>query len=125
MSGASLSPLIRPVSALREGDDPDPRFTLANERTFLAWNRTALALIAAALALEGFGQEILPVTARTVLVVGALILAALLALSALVRWIRVEVAMRMRRPLPLPGLAPALSFGFAIVAVVLIVTLEF
>ena len=31
------------------GDDPDPRFTFANERTFLAWNRTSLALIAAGL----------------------------------------------------------------------------
>ncbi|MET1000460.1 MAG: DUF202 domain-containing protein, partial [Acidimicrobiia bacterium] len=36
---------------LREvGRDPDPRFSYANERTFLAWNRTALALIAAGLA---------------------------------------------------------------------------
>ena len=32
------------------GRDPDPRFTLANERTFLAWNRTALALIGGGLA---------------------------------------------------------------------------
>ena len=29
-----------------EGEEPDYRFTLANERTFLAWLRTALALIA-------------------------------------------------------------------------------
>ncbi len=26
-----------------EGTEPDPRFTFANERTFLAWSRTALA----------------------------------------------------------------------------------
>src|SRR4051812_7434269 len=32
--------------------DPDPRFTMANERTFLAWNRTALAFIAGGLAVE-------------------------------------------------------------------------
>ena len=32
------------------GEDPDPRFTFANERTFLAWNRTALALIGGGLA---------------------------------------------------------------------------
>lgn len=29
----------------REGRDPDYRFSLANERTFLAWIRTALALL--------------------------------------------------------------------------------
>ena len=32
------------------GEDPDPRFTLANERTFLAWIRTAMALIGGGLA---------------------------------------------------------------------------
>lgn len=31
--------------------EPDYRFTLANERTFLAWQRTALGLLAAAVAL--------------------------------------------------------------------------
>jgi putative membrane protein len=30
--------------------EPDYRFTLANERTFLAWQRTALGLLAAAVA---------------------------------------------------------------------------
>ena len=37
-----------------EGEEPDPRFTLANERTFLAWIRTALALVAAGIGLEAF-----------------------------------------------------------------------
>ena len=31
-------------------EDIDPRFSYANERTFLAWNRTALALIGVGLA---------------------------------------------------------------------------
>ena len=34
-----------------EGSEPDARFTFANERTFLAWNRTALALVVAGLAI--------------------------------------------------------------------------
>ena len=33
---------------LGQGEAPDPRFTLANERTFLAWIRTALALLGGA-----------------------------------------------------------------------------
>ncbi|WP_283215114.1 DUF202 domain-containing protein [Pseudofrankia sp. DC12] len=32
------------------GTDPDYRFSLANERTFLAWIRTALALLAGGIA---------------------------------------------------------------------------
>ena len=31
--------------------EPDPRFSFANERTFLAWERTALGLITAGLAI--------------------------------------------------------------------------
>ena len=34
------------------GDEPDPRFTLANERTFLAWVRTSLAMLAGGVALH-------------------------------------------------------------------------
>ena len=41
-----------PRSVYGEGEEPDPRFSLANERTFLAWLRTALAMYAAAFALE-------------------------------------------------------------------------
>jgi putative membrane protein len=32
-----------------EGVDPDRRYSLANERTFLAWIRTSLALVADAI----------------------------------------------------------------------------
>lgn len=42
-----------PASVSDQGEKPDPRFSLANERTFLAWIRTPLALASprAALAL--------------------------------------------------------------------------
>ena len=36
-----------------EGEEPDPRWSLANERTLLAYNRTALAFIVAGLAVAG------------------------------------------------------------------------
>ena len=40
-----------PPAAAAPGAEPDARFTFANERTFLAWIRTALALVAAGLAI--------------------------------------------------------------------------
>ena len=46
-----------PGSVYRVGTEPDPRFTLANERTFLAWLRTALGLMVAAAAVRAFGAD--------------------------------------------------------------------
>lgn len=43
-----------PQSVYGQGEEPDARFSLANERTFLAWIRTSLALIAGGVALEAF-----------------------------------------------------------------------
>lgn len=42
------------------GTEPDPRFTLANERTFLAWIRTSLALLAGGIAVEAFTTDVFP-----------------------------------------------------------------
>jgi hypothetical protein len=39
----------QPPDSGGEGTEPDPRYTFANERTFLAWSRTALALVVAGL----------------------------------------------------------------------------
>ena len=51
-AAVTVEPEGQPLSKV--GTDPDPRFTFANERTFLAWNRTALALIAGGLAAAKF-----------------------------------------------------------------------
>jgi putative membrane protein len=107
--------------AFRDGEEPDPRFTLANERTFLAWIRTSLGLVAGAVALEAFvGEQINPVI-RTPLAITLLVLAALLAIVSFRRWIRIEVAMRHERPLPVPQASILLVLGIAIGAVLLIV----
>jgi putative membrane protein len=105
-----------PVRLRETGEDPDPRFSFANERTFLAWIRTALALLAAGIGLEAFAPPLaVPGLRQT--------LAALLVLSGVLtsglafrRWLRNEVAMREQRPLPPPRLAPWLSYGVAATA---------
>lgn len=81
------------------GADPDPRFSLANERTFLAWIRTALALLAGAAALHVFELDISAGAARVVS--GVLALTGLLcALNAWWGWLRSERALRTGRPMP-------------------------
>ncbi|NUL48444.1 DUF202 domain-containing protein [Cellulosimicrobium funkei] len=105
------------------GREPDPRFTLANERTFLAWIRTSLALTAGGIAVEAFTGSVFDPMTRLVLGSVLLGLAALLALMAGFRWIRVERAMRHGRPLPLPLIVPVLAAGGALAAVVLLVFL--
>ena len=59
-----------------EGEEPDPRFTLANERTFLAWVRTALALVAAGIGLETFVPPLAVPGLRQALAVGLALLGA-------------------------------------------------
>jgi putative membrane protein len=106
---------------LAGGREPDPRFTLANERTFLAWIRTSLALLAGGIAVEAFTGSVFDPLTRKVAGSGLLLIAALLATTAGFRWMRVERAMRQGRPLPLPLLVPVLATGGAVVAVVLFV----
>ena len=108
-----------PRRVLGPGTEPDPRFTLANERTFLAWIRTGLALIAGAVAIEGFSIN-LDETIRGILAVLLIILGATVAIGAGVRWLRVEQAMRQSRPLPVPTLIPFLVLATILASVVLL-----
>ena len=102
------------------GAEPDPRFTLANERTFLAWIRTALGLLAGGIALEAFAGDLIPQAVRVSLAAGLIAMSMLVAISANVRWLRVERAMRRRAPLPISIMAPLLSLGAALAAGVLL-----
>jgi len=97
------------------GREPDYRFTLANERTFLAWIRTSLALLAGGIALHALSES-LTETTRTVLAVAAVALSLALTISSYVRWRRVQEAMRRGIPLPHPWAVPLLATGVAIVA---------
>lgn len=98
------------------GEEPDPRFSLANERTFLAWIRTAIALLAAGVALDAIE---LPIPAWLQLALAALFM--MLGLSCAVaswfRWARAERAMRLRQPLPAASFAALLAVLVALSAV--------
>ena len=99
-------------------DHPDYRFTLANERTLLAWLRTGLALVAGGVAVAEFAPE-LGVPWGSAAVAVALVLTGLgAAVGGYVRWRRNERAIATDRPLP-PG--PVLPTLVAAVAAVLVV----
>lgn len=103
------------------GEEPDPRFTLANERTFLAWVRTSLAFLAGGLALEAFAIEVLPDPLRKVLALVLVAAGMLISAGAAVRWVAVESSMRHGKPLPLPVIIPLLGLGGAVAAAMMIV----
>ena len=97
------------------GTDPDARFTFANERTFLAWNRTALALIAAGLAAAQF-LHFDHHWLRLVIAVPLIVLGATLALASYLHWGDSELAMRLRRPLRYSWLPRLLTGGILFIA---------
>ncbi|MHC6592832.1 YidH family protein [Arthrobacter sp. C152] len=101
---------------LRGGDEPDPRFSLANERTFLAWIRTSLALLAGGIAVEAFMADLFGPELRKSLAILLLGLALLLSGGSFFRWVNIERAMRQKAPLPMPWIAPLLAVGGALVA---------
>ena len=96
------------------GEDPDYRFTLANERTFLAWIRTALALAAGGLGAVTILDDF---TGDEVLGIGLLTLSFLTAATAYRRWALNERALRLDEPLPPSRLPMLMATGVAVVAV--------
>jgi len=105
-----------PRSVFGHGHEPDPRFSLANERTFLAWLRTGLAFFAAAFALlavqvpERIGLRLAAATVFTLLGI-------LASVQAWANWAATERA--LRRSEPLPGLlaGPLMTCGTIVGAV--------
>ncbi len=109
-----------PLTVYAGGSEPDPRFSLANERTFLAWIRTSLALLAGAAAVHAIDLTVSDLVQRSA--------SALLALSGLVcavhawhGWVRTERAMRQGQPLPSNAMGVLVVVAVAAVSIVMIV----
>jgi len=114
--------LERPRQLSEVGDEPDPRFTLANERTFLAWTRTALGLLVTGLAVSEF-LDSEPRAARLVISVPLILIAGVIGLMCYPRWRVLERALRLSRPLPSAPAAAALGIAIALVAVAAVLVL--
>ena len=116
---------MRKPSWQQTGVEPDYRFSLANERTFLAWVRTGLALLAGGVLLDQFSSKLQPHAVVLGLAIGLCLLAATICGSAYVRWRANEIAMRHAGPLPstraIPLLAGSALGAGAVVAVLLLV----
>jgi putative membrane protein len=116
--------LPRTVERDADGTEPDPRFTFANERTFLAWSRTALALVVAGLGVVQLLPPFPGVPAgRHLLGVPLIVLGAVLAVAAYAEWVRNQRALRRGEPLPrsiLPWLLAATVTGIAVIAAVVL-----
>jgi putative membrane protein len=99
------------------GQDPDYRFSLANERTFLAWIRTALALVAGGLAATQLLPDLQLEYAREAIGAGLVGLGTLIGVAAFRRWSRNEEAMRLERPIPPSRMPAVLAIGVGIVSI--------
>jgi putative membrane protein len=99
------------------GSDPDYRFTLANERTFLAWIRTALALDAGGLAVIQLLPPFTVPWAREALGASLVALGTFVAATSFRRWERNERAMRTEEPLPPSRVPIILAVSAAVVSV--------
>ena len=107
-----------------DGTEPDPRFTFANERTFLAWSRTALALVVAGL---GVVQLLPPFPGvpwgRHVLGVPLIVFGAVVAVTAYREWTTSQRAMRHEQPLPrsiMPIVMTVIIAAMAVAAAVVV-----
>ncbi|WP_328402444.1 DUF202 domain-containing protein [Streptomyces sp. NBC_00390] len=116
----SLRLWFAPGRIREEGETPDYRFSLANERTFLAWIRTALALIGGGFAVDQFLPD-LRWGVRAGLAIALIGTGALCAVRAVNHWVRCELAMRRGEDLPVSRFPSLLAVVVAVVSVAMLV----
>ncbi len=103
------------------GTEPDARFSYANERTFLAWNRTALALISVGLAVTQLLPPFRVTFGRRIIGLPLIVLGAVVAIASLREWAANERAMRLDRPLPRSRLPQIVAITIAAIAMAALV----
>jgi len=104
-----------------EAAEPDYRFTLANERTFLAWQRTSLGLLAAGLGALHFLTGDSDAAIGYILGGGLGVLATATSIGGLSHWYRSDKAIRDGAPLPASPLPVVLTAALAVVGVAVVV----
>jgi putative membrane protein len=107
------------------GAEPDVRFTYANERTFLAWNRTALALIATGVAATQLLPKLQLEWGRRVLGLPLIALGAIVAAESLRQWRANQRAMRRGDPLPRSYMPLMLTIGIVVVGIIAVILAAF
>ncbi|AJC64703.1 MULTISPECIES: YidH family protein [Dickeya] len=118
-SPPSPTPSGKKIPWQQQGTTPDYRFSLANERTFLAWIRTALAFLAGAIAIDQFAPTLGSPTIRAGISAFLALAAALLAWMAYQRWADNERAMRTGQALPYTRLLVAVASVVSLTSVAL------
>ena len=101
--------------------EPDVRFTFANERTFLAWNRTALALIATGVAATQLLPKFDVEFGRRLLGLPLIALGAVLAVTSYRYWQQNQEALRRGEPLPKSPMPLVLSIGIGVIAIIAVI----
>src|ERR1700722_17344057 len=106
-------------------DEPDVRFTYANERTFLAWNRTALALIATGVAATQLLPKLQVEWGRRLLGLPLIALGALVAAESFRQWRANQRAMRRGDPLPRSWMPLVLTVGIVVIGAIAVAIAAF
>ena len=108
-----------------DGDrrEPDYRFSLANERTLLAWVRTALALDAAGLGVVRFAPPLGGAGGRAAIGGVLVLLGAVSAWSGHRRFLATDRAIRAGDPLPAAAAPRVLAAALAVISLAVLVLL--
>jgi putative membrane protein len=102
-----------------DGAEPDARYTFANERTFLAWSRTSLALVVGGLAIA----QLLPPFpgipwGRHIIGTPLILLGCAVSVISYLEWKASQRALRHGRPLPRSRLPQVLAIAITVIGLI-------